>query len=77
MFASDGNPADAFSIDRYSGKITVAKELDHEVMPVYRLRILASDEIHNATAEVLVNLIDDNDNPPVFGQQSYQVRFDA
>lgn len=40
MFAPNGNPSDAFSIDRYSGKMTVAKKLDHEVMPVYHLLVL-------------------------------------
>lgn len=38
-FAANGNPEEAFSIDRYSGKIAIAKPLDYERMSRYQLRI--------------------------------------
>lgn len=46
-FAPGGNPHDAFSVDRYSGKITVAKKLDHEEVPMYYLKVLVSTEFEN------------------------------
>ena len=39
-FAPGGNPHEAFSVDRYSGKITVARALDHEAVAVYNLLVL-------------------------------------
>ena len=33
----------------------------------------ASDELHETTVQVIVNIDDENDNPPIFSQQSYQV----
>ena len=38
-FASSGNPGDVFSIDRFSGKISLAKELDYEVKTEYILTV--------------------------------------
>ena len=32
-----------------------------------------SDEVHNSTTDLLINVIDDNDNGPVFDQTLYQV----
>jgi protocadherin-16/23 len=54
-FADGGNPDRMFSIDRFSGKITLAQPLDHERQQQYTLRVQASD----------------NDNAPVFSVQSY------
>ena len=38
-FARNGNPGSAFSIDRYSGRITVVKELDYEKKSRYLLQV--------------------------------------
>ena len=38
-FAANGNPEEAFSIDRYSGKIAIAKALDYERRSRYQLKI--------------------------------------
>uniref|UniRef100_T1ING2 Cadherin domain-containing protein n=1 Tax=Strigamia maritima TaxID=126957 RepID=T1ING2_STRMM len=72
-FAQDGNPDQMFSIDRYSGKITLSQLLDHEAKSQYRLTVEASDTTHVARTTLIVNVVDENDNPPVFSQQSYQV----
>ncbi len=72
-FSEDGNPGIAFSIDRYSGRIAVAKDLDYEAQSTYKLKVIASDIEHEAQTDIIVQLIDENDNHPQFSQQSYQV----
>jgi len=39
-FQYSGLSEDAFSIDRYSGKIFIAKRLDHETCAVYQLTVM-------------------------------------
>lgn len=41
-FQYSGVREDAFSIDRYSGKILIAKRLDHETCAVYQLTVMVS-----------------------------------
>ncbi len=72
-FTAGGNPDHAFSIDRFSGRIAVARRLDYETSPRYVLEVQASDTVHNVTTRVIVRVRDENDNPPEFSQQSYQV----
>ena len=72
-FTPDGNPGRAFSIDRYSGRITVVRQLDYEQRARYRLRVKATDGTFNATTNVTVQIVDQNDNAPQFAQLSYQV----
>lgn len=72
-FAADGNPHKMFSIDKFSGKITLAVPLDHETRAEYMLQVEASDTAHIATTSITVQVVDENDNPPIFTQQAYQV----
>lgn len=72
-FATDGNPHNMFSIDKFSGKITLAAPLDHEARAEYMLQVEASDTAHVATTSITVQVVDENDNTPVFTQQAYQV----
>ena len=72
-FATDGNPDNMFSIDKFSGKITLAAPLDHEAKTEYMLQVEASDTAHVATTSITVQVVDENDNSPVFTQQAYQV----
>ena len=44
-FAQDGNPLNMFSIDKFSGKITLAVPLDHEDRSEYMLKVF--DVIYN------------------------------
>lgn len=60
-----------FSIDRFSGKITLAQPLDHEKQQQYTLRVQASDMAHITETSITVNILDENDNAPVFVLQSY------
>jgi protocadherin-16/23 len=61
-----------FSIDRFSGKITLVKRLDFETRREYRLRVTASDTAHTARTVLTIRVTDVNDNPPIFMKSSYQ-----
>lgn len=71
-FTEDNEDAAAFSIDRFSGKITLGKKLDYETKKEYKLTIMASDTAHTATTSLTIQVTDVNDNAPVFWQPSYQ-----
>ena len=62
-----------FSIDRYSGMIRLAKPLDHERRNHYTIGLQASDGKHLDYTTLDIYVTDENDNSPVFSQQSYQV----
>ncbi|KAM9769368.1 protocadherin-23 [Menidia menidia] len=62
-----------FAIDRYTGVITLTRALDYEVETEYTLTVCASDSLYQTTGEVKVQVLDVNDNAPVFSQASYQV----
>ncbi|KAG8176879.1 hypothetical protein JTE90_007488 [Oedothorax gibbosus] len=72
-FADGGNPDNLFSIDRFSGRITLAQPLDHEKQSQYLIQIHASDSSHIAETSLTVHVTDVNDNHPVFSKQPYQV----
>lgn len=76
-FADWGSSGGQFTIDPYTGIITLTRSLDHEDQPEHTLRICASDSFHQTEAEVKVLVLDVNDNPPVFTEESYQVWFFA
>lgn len=60
-----------FSIDELSGQVILHEFLDRETVPYYVLTVMASDggnPVMNATAQVQVDILDNNDNPPVFNE---------
>ncbi len=68
---TDGNEANVFGVRETIGEIYVANngKLDYETLDNYLLTLTVSDGIYNATTRVRINLIDVNDNPPVFTEQ--------
>lgn len=60
-----------FSIDRFSGKIILKKPIDFETKQEFQLKILASDTEHIAHTSLSIQVIDVNDNPPIFQQVEY------
>lgn len=69
-----GNENQTFFISTDSGVITVYNPLDRENREVYTLIIMASDrgnDQKNSTAEVVIQVLDVNDNPPVFSPAEY------
>uniref|UniRef100_A0AAY4A8E4 Protocadherin-16 n=1 Tax=Denticeps clupeoides TaxID=299321 RepID=A0AAY4A8E4_9TELE len=74
-FAGNERKNGSFAIDTYTGVITLTHSLDREQVEEYTLRVLASDSVHQAEADVHIQVLDVNDNAPVFSQDSYQVEF--
>ncbi|EMP24920.1 Protocadherin-23 [Chelonia mydas] len=72
-FTEDGNPGMKFAINQHTGVITLVKPLDFEETAQYELWISVSDSVHQTEAELTIQVLDVNDNPPVFTQYSYQV----
>ncbi|XP_051646572.1 protocadherin-23 isoform X1 [Manacus candei] len=72
-FIYDNGPGMKFTIDQHTGVVTVVEPLDFEETAVYKLKIIVSDSVHQTEAELTILVLDINDNPPVFTQDSYQV----
>ncbi|XP_074535832.1 protocadherin Fat 3a isoform X2 [Halichoeres trimaculatus] len=67
-----GNTNRVFQINQYSGVITSQKPLDYETAASYTLIVQASNMAGMASnATLLVQVVDENDNPPVFQQLHY------
>lgn len=60
-----------FSIDKFSGKVILLKQLDFEERQEYQLKILASDTAHVAQTTLTIRVSDVNDNYPMFQQAAY------
>ena len=60
-----------FSIDKFSGKVILLKQLDFEERQEYQLKILASDTAHIAQTTLTIRVSDVNDNYPIFQQAAY------
>ncbi|CAL4152665.1 unnamed protein product, partial [Meganyctiphanes norvegica] len=63
-----------FRIDPHSGALTLIASLDREIISKYLFEVIATDGgskplISSAKVNVIVK--DDNDNPPIFKQESY------
>ena len=62
-----------FRIDSQQGVFeTKRKMLDRELQDRYVFNVIASDGINNATTPLVLNLLDINDNRPIFEQSVYK-----
>ncbi|XP_051777196.1 cadherin EGF LAG seven-pass G-type receptor 3 isoform X2 [Erpetoichthys calabaricus] len=72
-----GNSRGQFSIDSVTGEIQVVAPLDFEVEREYALRIRAQDAgrppLSNNTGMVSIQVVDVNDNAPIFVSTPFQV----
>uniref|UniRef100_A0A7N6BBP9 Cadherin-1 n=1 Tax=Anabas testudineus TaxID=64144 RepID=A0A7N6BBP9_ANATE len=73
---ADQPPAGLFTMDRLTGVLYVTQPLDREKQAKYMVRTLSvyfSESSGNAEEpmEIIVNVIDQNDNKPVFSQDTY------
>ena len=71
----NGNFNNSFSIDRDTGEITVANDIDREVTPMFSLTVEAFDFgliRLRSTANVLIDVEDINDNAPIFDPDRYE-----
>ncbi|XP_029629523.1 protocadherin Fat 3a isoform X1 [Salmo trutta] len=68
-----GNSERTFRINQYSGVITTQKPLDYETAASYNLIVQATNMAGMASnATLLIRVVDENDNPPVFQLLCYQ-----
>ena len=64
-----------FSVNSETGEIFVNEVIDYELQPVINFTVEAQDQgspVLTGSAMVSVNIIDENDNRPVFNQTSYE-----
>ncbi|XP_069022575.1 protocadherin Fat 3a isoform X9 [Embiotoca jacksoni] len=67
-----GNTYHVFQINQYSGVITTQKLLDYETTASYNLIVQATNMAGMASnSTLLIQVVDENDNPPVFQQLHY------
>ncbi|XP_043991478.1 EP-cadherin [Gambusia affinis] len=72
---ADQPPVGLFIIDSDSGWLAVTQTLDRENQHKYTLEALAVEEGQteaSETIEIIVNVIDQNDNKPVFSRDTFQ-----
>lgn len=55
----------------FPGILSLRRYLDREVVPRYTLQLEAFDGLHTATAMVQINILDINDNVPIFNKTIY------
>ncbi|XP_076368154.1 cadherin 74A isoform X2 [Tachypleus tridentatus] len=78
-YSLSGDGSSVFTIDQVSGNIQVREgiELDRENQSVYNLQVTATDNPEEGSNQrrtsvlVIINLVDENDNPPMFSQLVY------
>ena len=66
------DPVDVFALDSKSGAVTVIGVLDYETKREYILRVQADDGAYRAETSITIDILDTNDNAPIFGQPSYE-----
>ncbi|KAM6932333.1 protocadherin Fat 3-like [Lycodopsis pacificus] len=67
-----GNTDHVFQLNQYSGVISTQKPLDYETTASYTLIVQATNMAGLASnATLLIQVVDENDNPPVFQQLRY------
>ncbi|XP_067890087.1 protocadherin Fat 3a isoform X2 [Heterodontus francisci] len=67
-----GNTESVFTINPYSGVISVQKALDYEHIPSYQLMVQATNMAGmSSNITVGIHVVDENDNPPIFLHSQY------
>ncbi|XP_077867293.1 neural-cadherin-like, partial [Saccoglossus kowalevskii] len=69
---TSGNLGGVFRVVPEVGRIEIAAPLDYEQTRSYALTFVASDGLNENTASVNVNVLNVNDNPPVFEEDQYE-----
>lgn len=71
-----GDPDGDFQLHASTGALSTSRELDRETRAKYTLEVVATDRGNpalSATVTVEVQVLDVNDNNPVFSRSSYSV----
>lgn len=66
--------SEAFEIAPHSGKIFLASKLDREVREEYLLMVAANDSSWRTQTTLTINVLDENDNSPVFEKSVYEYK---
>ncbi|XP_073164025.1 cadherin-16 isoform X2 [Lepidochelys kempii] len=77
-YLKESFPQGLFSIDQ-EGNIYVTQALDRESQAEYEIQIFAENKdgmLYNEPLELLLTVMDENDNGPVFSQEIYQVELE-
>ena len=73
-----GNEGEKFAINPLTGGLVLVNSLDYEEQTVYNLTVVAANSLASpvlsSTASVAVQVIDANDNDPVFSETFYRVQ---
>ncbi|KAJ7358979.1 hypothetical protein OS493_019884 [Desmophyllum pertusum] len=73
---TSGNTGEAFEINNQTGVVSVKGSIDREKIKEYSLTIQAEDAGHpssrKAFADLTIKVLDENDNPPLFKEISYE-----
>nr|XP_006812462.1 PREDICTED: protocadherin Fat 4-like [Saccoglossus kowalevskii] len=76
-YITDGNEGNQFHINPSTGQITLIGVLDREAVPQYILTVSAVDhgtpQLLSTTTQVVITVLDENDNAPVFAQSARSV----
>ena len=72
-FAEQSKNEARFSIEKYSGRVTLRKPLDYETEKIHKVHIQVSDTVHTAFTSLTVHVMDANDNAPEFTSNLYHV----
>ena len=66
-----GDPLGQFQI-KQNGEVYVARSLDREARAQYRMEVSATDGVFVSMCRVTIEILDDNDSPPVCSRYSYR-----
>ncbi|KAK3739519.1 hypothetical protein QZH41_016191, partial [Actinostola sp. cb2023] len=66
-----GNIQDAFTIDPSTGEISTKTTLDYETIANYILTVSAMDTKYTSQTRVVIDVININDNSPIFTKRAY------
>ena len=64
-FILSGDGANTFQMNSTTGVITLVRSLDYEATSSYVLTVTVSDGVFSDSAQLTVNVLDENDNQPV------------
>ena len=70
---NDGLSEDYFYLDPVKGSIKLLRKLDYEVKKQFRIVVEAYDGRYKSNMTLVINVVDTNDNSPVFSKPGYDV----